>query len=202
MCYFAYTEEERQEHTAKEDFKVFKVMRAKKSPSGEIFLSSFYYPKKWHVGETATWPRPLVLHHHEETFIHHEECSTIDLGYHSYHVDLAQISFNLKFHPNVYVDVICVSPTVKASGALIDEYYVGNTTINEGRLVTPWTWCDDWYTYTLDEFKKYMRKRTLDNSTGVIIADCTIPKGATYYINSRGEIVSNAIRLDSYDALT
>lgn len=195
MCYIAYTEEERRERTAKEGIKVFKVMRAQKSPSGEISLFSFYQRKKWHVGETATLDKPLVLHHHEETFLHHEECSTIDLGYHSYHGNLTQISFDLRFPPRVYVDVICVSPTVKASVALIDEYYIGDVTINE--LVTPWPWCGDGYTYS--EFKKYMRKCTLDNRTGVVIANCTIPKGAKYYINSRGEIVSNEIRFDSYE---
>jgi len=201
MCYIAYTEEERRERTAKENIKVFKVMRAQKSPSGEISLSSFYQRKKWHVGETATLDKPLVLHHHEETFLHHEGCSTIDLGYHSYHCGIAQISFNLTFPPQVYAEVRCKKSNIVDDPSLfgwilIDDYYLGDITINEG-LVTPW--CG--VRYTPDEFKKFMRKCTMDYHDKIAIVNCTIPKESNYYINRRGEIVSDTIRIDSYDTL-
>lgn len=196
MCYRAYTEEERQERTAKEDFKVFKVMRIKKKLDGSESLFSFYHPKKWQVGETATLDKPLVLHHHKRKFIR-EWCSTIDLGYHSYHGDIAQILFNITFPPQVYAEVVIYVDS-NGNPHVISEYYIGDITINEG-LVTPW--CGRRYTY--DEFKKFMSKCTLDYyNFGVAIANCTIPKGAKYYLSSRGEIVSDTIRLDSYDALT
>jgi len=200
MCYFAYTEEERQEHTAKEDFNVFKVMRIKKKPDGSESLFSFYHPKEWQVGETAM-VKPLILHHHERTFLR-EECSTIDLGYHSYHSGIAQISFDVTFPPHVYAEVRCrksniVDDPLLFGWIVIDDYYIGDITINEG-LVTPL--CGN--RYTPDEFKKFMQKCTLDYHDRIVIADCTIPKGSNYYINIRGEIVSETIRIDSYDTLT
>lgn len=199
MCYFAYTEEERQERTAKENFKVFKVMRIKKKTDGSESLFSFYQPKEWQVGETATLNKPLILHHNKRT-VFREECSTIDLGYHSYHGGIAQISFNV-IPPRVYVDVRCkesniVDDPLLFDWRLIDDYYIGDFTINEG-LVTPW--CGN--RYAPDEFKKFMQKCTLDYDVRIAIANCTIPKGAKYYINRRGEIVSDTIRLDSYDTL-
>ena len=199
MCYIAYTEEERREHTANEDLKVFKVMRTKKSLSGEMLLFSFYQPKKWQVGETATLDEPLILRHHKRTFLR-EGCSTIDLGYHSYHGGIAQISFNVAYPPQVYAEVRCnksniVDDPLLFGWMIIDDYYIGDITINEG-LVTPW--CG--VRYTPDDFKKFMLKCTLDHGGRVAIANCTIPKGAKYYINRRGEIVSNEIRFDSYEA--
>jgi len=194
MCYRAYTEEERKERTAKKDINVFKVMNFKKNPNGEISLFSYFFQKEWQVGETATLDKPLVLRHHKRTFICQE--STIEVGYHSYHGDITQISFDLRFPPQAYADVICVN--LNGHTHVISEYYIGDITTNEGP-VTPWYGAR----YTYDEFKKFMLKHTLDyHIPGVAIANCTIPKGAKYYISSRGVIVSDAIRLDSYDALT
>lgn len=200
MCYFAYTEEERKERTAYEDLKVFKVMRIKKKPDGSESLFSFYHPKEWQVGETAM-VKPLILQHHKRTFLR-EECSTIDIGYHSYHGGIAQISFNLTFPPQVYAEVRYAKSNIVDDPSLfgwilIDDYYLGDITINEG-LVTPW--CG--VRYTPDEFKKFMRKCTMDYHDKIAIVNCTIPKGSNYYINRRGEIVSDTIRIDSYDALT
>lgn len=199
MCYRAYTEEERRERTANEDLKVFKVMNFKKNPNGRISLFSFFHRKEWRVGETATLGKPIVLHHHKRTLFC-QESSTIKIGYHSYHGDITKISFDLRFPPQAYADVICEGSNGRPY--VISEYYIGDITINEG-LATPWY--DRRYTY--DEFKKFMLKRTLDYSVGdhcagIAIANCTIPKGAKYYLSSLGEIVSDAIRLDSYDALT
>lgn len=198
MCYIAYTEEERQERTAKEDFKVFKVMRIKKKPDGSESLFSYYHPKEWQVGETATLDKPLILQHYGRTFLR-EECSIIDLGYHSYHGGIAQISFDVTFPPQVYVDVRCKKSNIVDDPLLfdwivIDDYHIGDITFNEG-LSTPWFG----NRYTPDEFKKFMQKCTLNYNNKIVIANCTIPKGANYYLNIRGEIVSDTIRIDSYE---
>lgn len=193
MCYKAYTEEERKERTAKEDIKVFKVMNFKKNPNGGISLFSYYYRKEWQVGETATLDMPLVLQHNKRTFIC-QATSIVDIGYHSYHVDITRISFDLRFPPQAYADVVCENSN--GHPHVISEYYIGDITINKG-LVTPWYG----RRYTYDEFKKFMLNCTLDYSIGVAIANCTIPKGSKYYLSSRGEIVSDAIRIDSYNTL-
>ena len=57
----------------------------------------------------------------------------------------------------------------------------------------------------LDEFRERFKFDTtgLDLTGGTcVIAHCTIPGGAHYYENVNGEIVSDAIRVDSYELFT
>ena len=39
------------------------------------------------------------------------------------------------------------------------------------------------------------------NTEDVVLVECTIPEGSTYYENENGEIVSDAIRIDSFNNL-
>ena len=58
---------------------------------------------------------------------------------------------------------------------------------------------------TLDEFRERFKFDTagLDLTGGTcVIARCTVPEGAHYYENGNGEIVSDAIRVNSYEYFT
>jgi hypothetical protein len=60
-------------------------------------------------------------------------------------------------------------------------------------------------TLTLDEFRERFKFDTagMDMTGGTcVIARCTIPGGSHYYENANGEIVSDAIRVDSYEYIT
>ena len=175
-----------EERTAVEDMPVYKIMSLWRDGS----LRSWYMEEEYEVGKINRQCMPLKIRSvdtSEETggFI-------INEGYHSYNSRTTK-------------------PVIGASNTLF-QHLVCYIMTNFGyKIANGYLMC--WRnpmselkeTLPLDEF----RERFKFDTTGLdllgetcVIARCTIPVGAHYYENLDGEIVSDAIRVDSYEYFT
>lgn len=174
-----------EERTAVEDMPVYKIMSLWRDGS----LRSWYMEEEYEVGKINRQCMPLKIRSvdtSEETggFI-------INEGYHSYNSRTTK-------------------PVIRTSSTLFQHlvchimnnlgYEIGNGYLmcwrNPSKLDG---------TLTLDEFRERFKFDTAGlGPTGdtCVIARCTIPGGAHYYENVNGEIVSDAIRVDSYEYFT
>lgn len=174
--------------TAVEDIPVYKIM----SLWGDGSLRSWYMDAEYEVGKINRLWSPLKMKgadSSEET-----EGFIISEGYHSYNSRTTKPAIRTSNTLTQHL-VCCI---MNNSG-----YEFGN-----GYLMC---WCNPMSnlnlkeTLTLDEFRERFKFDTagLGLSGGTcVIARCTIPGGANYYENVNGEIVSDAIRVDSYELFT
>lgn len=186
MCYRAYTQEDREERTAVEDMPVYKIMSLWRNGS----LRSWYMEEEYKVGKTERLGVPLKMKRIDTS----EEAGgfIISEGFHSY-------------------DSRTTKPVIRTSNSLL-QHLVCHITNNSGDEIgngylmcwrNPMSKLEE--TLTLDEFRERFKFDTagLDLLGGTcVIARCTIPGGAHYYENVDGEIVSDAIRVDSYELFT
>lgn len=171
-----------EERTAVEDMPVYKIMSLWRNGS----LRSWYMEVEYEVGKTNRQWMPLKMKgadSSEET-----EGFLIGEGFHSYNSRTTK-------------------PVIRTSQHLVCRILndSGDETGN-GYLIcwrNPRPKLEE--TLTLDEFRERFKFDTagLDLLGGTcVIARCTIPGGAHYYENVDGEIVSDAIRVDSYEYFT
>ena len=189
MCYRAYTKEDMEQRTAVEDMPVYKIMSLWRNGS----LRSWYMEEEYEVGKTERLAAPLKMKRADPS----DGGFIISEGYHSYNSRTAKLgirtSHGLKELFQRSNLVCCI---MNNSGDEIGRYLMcwHNPTselLNE--------------TLTLGEFRERFKFETagLDLFGGTcVIARCTIPGGARYYENGNGEIVSDAIRVDSYECVT
>lgn len=175
-----------EERTAVEDMPVYKIMSLWRNGS----LRSWYMEEEYEVGNTNRQWTPLKMKGADSS----EETGgfLIGEGYHSYNSRTTK-------------------PVIKTSNTLLQHLvcYITNNSgdeIGNGYLMcwsNPMSKLEE--TLTLDEFRERFKFDTagLDLLGGTcVIARCTIPRGAHYYENVNGEIVSDAIRVDSYEYFT
>jgi hypothetical protein len=187
MCYIAYTQEDREERTAVEDMPVYKIMSLWKNGS----LRSWYMEEEYEVGKTERLGVPLKMKRADSS----EETGgfIISEGYHSYNSRTTK-------------------PVIRTSNdALLQHlacyimnnlgYEIGNGYLIRWRNPMP----ELKETLTLDEFRERFKFDTAGMSMcgwTCVIARCTVPEGSHYFENANGEIVSDAIRVDSYEFFT
>ena len=187
MCYLAYAKKDMEERTAVEDMPVYKIMSLWRGGS----LRSWYMEEEYEVGKTERLAVPLKMKRVDSS----EETGgfIISEGYHSYNSRTTK-------------------PVIRTSSTLLQHlvchimnnlgYEIGNGYLMCWRNPMPELKED---AMTLDEFRECFKFDT----TGLallgdtcVIARCTIPGGSHYYENVNGEIVSDAIRVDSYEYFT
>lgn len=186
MCYLAYAKKDMEERTAVEDMPVYKIMSLWSDGS----LRSWYMEEEYEVGKTERLAVPLKMRSvdtREGTggFI-------INEGYHSYNSRTTK-------------------PVIRTSSTLFQHLVCHIMNSLGYRICNGYLMC--WRSpiselkeaLTLDEFRERFKFDTAGMGlTGgtCVIARCTIPVGAHYYENLDGEIVSDAIRVDSYEYFT
>lgn len=175
-----------EQRTAVEDMPVYKIMSLWRDGS----LRSWYMEEEYEVGKTNRQWMPLKMKGADSS----EETGgfIISEGYHSYSSRATKPVISLSH--TLHRHLVC--------------YIMNNSghEIGNGYLMC---WCNPEFTLretlTLDEFRKRFKFDTTGlNLTGAtcVIARCTIPGGSNYYENVNGEIVSDAIRVDSYEYFT
>jgi hypothetical protein len=195
MCYRAYTQEDREERTAVEDMSVYKIMSLWRDGS----LRSWYIGEEYKVGKTNRQQIPLNMKRANSS----EKAGGFIIrdGYHSYNSRTTKpVIRNGSMFAHADKNMGLTEPLVcRILNDLGDE-------AGGGYLVC-WDYPQPQLegALTLDEFRERFKFDTagLDLYGGTcVIARCTVPKGAHYYENGNGEIVSDAIRVDSYECFT
>jgi hypothetical protein len=196
MCYRAYTKKDMEERTAVEDMPVYKIMSLSKDGA----LKSWYMGEEYKVGKTERLGVPLKMERLPDMRPFLCEFLVINEGFHSYDSRATKLvirNSHMLDHvgKNMYLTDPLVCRILNDSGGETGNGYLmcwRNPSKLNGTL-------------TLDEFRERFRFDTAGlGPTGdtCVIARCTIPGGAHYYENVNGEIVSDAIRVDSYEYFT
>jgi hypothetical protein len=187
MCYLAYAKKDMEERTAVEDMPVYKIMSLWRDGS----LRSWYMEEEYEVGKTERLAVPLRMKAVDSS--EEAEVFRISEGYHSYSSRTTKPV--IRTSSTWFQHLVCHIMTNLG-------YEIGNGYLMCWRI--PMSELKE-EALTLDEFREHFKFDT----TGMallgdtcVIARCTIPGGAHYYENVNGEIVSDAIRVDSYELFT
>lgn len=189
-----------EERTAVEDMPVYKIMSLSKDGA----LRSWYMEEEYEVGKTERLGVPLKMEriHTMSAFLGDGGVFlVINEGFHSYDSRTTKpVIRNGQMFEHVDKSLGLTEPLV--CRILNDS---GDETSNGYLMCWRSPMSKSKETLTLDEFRERFKFDTagLDQTGGTcVIARCTVPEGARYYENVDGEIVSDTIRVDSYEYFT